>query len=232
MSENNQDLPTPLSFEGNSIAEVAVGVVEDYKSWIDWDRPIETVQKPIICASIILESAGLIDCVSEAMDYFKKCVETGTENYVEFYQGLYDLRTRTIKDRTSFILEPNIDKSRVQRGRLLHAYTLNAFCLLDFLINHKPCCRLLQIAWLIPAIGAGASVIPLVSYAAAELADLINDPADPYHADCIEVGNSWLHRLGIYLLHQCGAQGIPPDQYLIRTHVVGNPSALDKCKKW
>jgi hypothetical protein len=68
----------------------------------------------------------------------------------------------------------------------------------------------------IPAIASGIPAIPLVAYAAEQLADFINDPIDRSKLDCTPVGNSWLHRLGIYLLHQCNAQSIPPDPRLIR----------------
>ena len=87
---------------------------------------------------------------------------------------------------------------------------------MDFLLFHKPCCRLVQVAWLIPAIASGMPAIPLIAYAAEELADFLNDPVEPLEHNRIPIGNSWLHRLGIYLLHQCNAQSIPPDPRLIR----------------
>ena len=71
-------------------------------------------------------------------------------------------------------------------------------------------------AWLIPGISAGIPATPLVAYAAEEVAALINNPVARIDLDCTPIGNSWLHRLGIYLLHQCNAQSIPPDPYLIR----------------
>jgi hypothetical protein len=97
--------------------------------------------------------------------------------------------------------------------------SLNSFSvslLVDFLLIHKPCCRLLQIAWLIPTIAVGIPAIPLVAYAAEQLADFINHPTERLQLDCTPIGNSWLHRLGIYLLHQCNTQSIPPDPRLIR----------------
>jgi hypothetical protein len=64
--------------------------------------------------------------------------------------------------------------------------------------------------------------VPLVTYAAERLADFINNrevtnkTAGSMRLDCTPIGNSWLHRLGTYLLHQCWAHSIPPDPRLIR----------------
>jgi hypothetical protein len=102
-----------------------------------------------------------------------------------------------------------------------------------FLLLHRPCCRLVQTAWLIPAIAAGVPAIPLVAYAAERFADFINGPVEPYKFDCTPVGNSWLHRLGLYLLHQCRIQRIPPNDSLIRlmSLVTPPPSASVKSGK-
>jgi hypothetical protein len=107
-------------------------------------------------------------------------------------------------------LQPNIDPETIRQARERYYHAQWALCLVDFLLLHKPCCRLAQIAWLIPELAADIPAIPLVAYAAEQLADFINDPVEPVQCDCTPIGNSWLHRLGIYLLHQCNAQSTPP----------------------
>ena len=72
-----------------------------------------------------------------------------------------------------------------------------------------------------------------MAYALEALADLMNDPTSPFRPDCTSVGNSWLHRLGIYLLHHCSVEGLPPDPSLVRVMslVALPPSASIKSGK-
>lgn len=135
---------------------------------------------------------------------------------MKFYDRYHGLRSRTINGLSEFILQSDIDREAIREGQQRYYDAQFAICLIDFLLNHRACCRMVRIAWLIPAIAAGIPAIPLLAYAAEQLADFINDPVDPFQVDCTPVGNSWLHRLGIYLLHQCDAQSIPPGPPLIR----------------
>jgi hypothetical protein len=135
---------------------------------------------------------------------------------LDFYRHYNELRSSTILDLSEFITRSNIDLETIRQGRERYYHARYALYLVEFLLFHRPCCRLVYIAWLIPAIAAGIPAIPLIAYAAEELADFINDPIEPFQHHCTTIGNSWLHRLGIYLLHQCSAQSIPPDLRLIR----------------
>src|SRR5205085_2236430 len=108
------------------------------------------------------------------------------------------------------------DKDEIEQGWQTYKRTIVACNIMNFIVLYKPCCRLSQMAWLIPATAAGVPALPLISYAADELAVVMNDPFEPFKPDCTPVGNSWLHRLGVYLLHQYAAQRLPPDPPLIR----------------
>jgi hypothetical protein len=212
---------TPPSFEGRTPFEMAVEIVEYYKWWINWNNPVEVIQKPVLSALVFLLGFDLDRHIPEVLNYLQEC--TGEGDYVETYQRYSEVRARTMRDRTEFILAPLVEKEAVRQGQLRYYHSLYTLCLVDFLLTHRPCCRLVQTAWLIPAIAAGYPAIPMISYAAEQLADFINDPVEPFRLDCTPVGNSWLHRLGIYLLHQCRAQSIPPDPSLIRLMSLVSP---------
>lgn len=138
------------------------------------------------------------------------------DDYVEFCRSFYKIRSAVVNNLSKFILEPEIKRQALQEGKSRFYNAQIALCLVDFFLIHRPCCRLVQMAWLIPWIAAGIPAIPLVSYAAEQLADFTNDPVEPLSLDCTTVGNSWFHRLGVYLLHQCRASSVPPDPRLIR----------------
>jgi hypothetical protein len=215
--DNDSD-PNPPSTEGKPLFEIAVEMVEYYKGWIDWDDPTDVVRKPLYCAIHLLTISHLDEFIPGVFKYLLVCIEKNYNEHdqSEFYRLYNKLRSSTINGLSEFILEPNIELDTIRRGRQRYYDAIFALYLLDFLLIHRPCCRLFQTAWLIPEISSGIPAIPLVAYAAEQLADFINDPTERLQPDCTRIRNSWLHRLGIYLLHQCNAQSIPPDPRLIR----------------
>src|SRR5215471_2493399 len=210
--------PNPSSPDGKTLFELAVEMVEHYKDWIDWDDPTDVMRKSLAGALSLLTMPDLGDLLPEIVEYLIVCMEKhcNEKGYAEFYPRYSELRSGTINGLSEFILQPNIDQETIRQGLERYYRTQYALCLVDFLLLHRPCCRLFQIAWLIPAVAGGLPAIPLIAYAAEQLADFINDPKGYLQHDCTPIGNSWLHRLGIYLLHQCNAKLIPPDPRLIR----------------
>jgi hypothetical protein len=206
------------SFDGKTPFEAAAEVVERYKGWINWDDAKEVIGKPVASAVALLTVFKLQELVPDLFEHLSACIEDGNfvHDYANFYEHYTELRSAAIRDLSKFITQSYIEKEVIRQGQQKYYATQVVICLVDFLLTHKPCCRLVQTAWLIPAIASGIPAIPLVAYAAEQLADFINDPIERSQLDCTPVGNSWLHRLGIYLLHQCNAQSIPPDPRLIR----------------
>ncbi len=206
------------SSDGKTPFEAAAEIVERYKGWIDWDDAKEVIRKPVASAVTLLTGFGLQELVPDIFEHLSAYIEDGNfvDDYANFYQHYNELRSTVIRDLSKFIIQSDVAKEVVRQGQQKYYAAQVVICLVDFLLTHNPCCRLVQTAWLIPAIASGIPAIPLVAYAAEQLADFINDPIEPYQLDCTPIRNSWLHRLGIYLLHQCNAQSIPPDPRLIR----------------
>jgi hypothetical protein len=215
---DNGSNPNPPSNGGKTLFEVAVEIVEYYKRWIDWDDPTDVIRKPLVCTISLLMTSNLGELIPRILKYLEVFIEKDYNQHdqSEFYPRYNELRSSTIHDLSEFILQPNIEQETIRHGLERYYHARYALYLVDFLLLHRPCCRLFQTAWLIPAIAAGIPAIPLVAYAAEQLADFINDPNEPGQVDCTSIRNSWLHRLGIYLLHQCHAQSIPPNPRLIR----------------
>jgi hypothetical protein len=217
MSDDGSNPGLPSS-DGKTLFEIAVEMVEYYKGWIDWDNPTDVIRKPLFIAIRLLTISNLGELIPDILEYLQVCIrkDYNERDQFEFYRCYHRLRSSTIYDLSEFISQPNIDLETIRQGRERYCHAQWALCVVDFLLLHKPCCRLVQIAWLIPELAAGLPAIPLVAYAAERLADFINDPVEPTQCGCTPIGNSWLHRLGIYSLHQCNAQSIPPDLRLIR----------------
>src|SRR6185437_1256222 len=149
---------------------------------------------------------GLDRLLPDLCKFLASSVENIQESEIDiakFQESYGHLRRETIHHLSAFICSPTLDKNMAKNGTDTYYHTLHTICILDSLLLHRPCCRLVSMAWLIPAIPAGVPAISLVAYAAEELADFANDPAGPLTFDCTRIGNSWLHRLGIFLLHQC-----------------------------
>jgi hypothetical protein len=217
MPDNGSDPDHPL-YDGATLYEIAVETVEHYKGRIDWDDPSDVIRKPLICAICLLAKTDLGELIPRIREYLIECTRKDYNEHElsEFYRRYDELRSSTVYELSEFISQPNIELETIRKGRERYYDAQYTLYLIDFLLFHKPCCRLHQIAWLIPAIATGIPAIPLIAYAAEQLADFINDPVEPFEPDCTPIGNSWLHRLGIYLLHQCNARSIPPDPRLIR----------------
>jgi hypothetical protein len=207
-----------LSSDGKTPFEAAAEIVERYKGWINWDDAEDVIRKPVASAVALLTGCELQEFVPDIFEHLSAYIKDTNfaDDYANFYHHYNELRSTVISDLSKFILQSDIDKEVIRQGEQKYYAAQVVICLVDFLLIHKPCCRLVRMASLIPAIASGIPAVSLVAYAAEQLADFINDPIEPYQRDCTPVGNSWLHRLGIYLLHQCNAQSIPPDPRLIR----------------
>src|SRR5437588_7801598 len=88
-----------------------------------------------------------------------------TANYIQFYERYSEIRKKTIKDLSAFINAADLERETIKSGKKRYYDAQSALCIVDFMLTHRPCCRLVQTAWLIPAIAAGIPAIPLVAYA-------------------------------------------------------------------
>jgi hypothetical protein len=228
--------PTPGSQctgEGGTIFDQAVKMLEHQKAWINWADPYEIAGKTAAAAAAIMTMGPISHYMDRLLKLFLSAGEKGNRwDYRTLELEYVRLRDAILVDCTKFIVHAK-DKAEIGRGWELYKETIAMCDIISFIVIYKPCCRLSQMTWLIPAVAMGVPALPLICYAAEELADLMNNPLEPFKADCTPVGNSWLHRLGIYLLHQCAAQRLPPDPALIRlmSLVTPPPSASVKSGK-
>jgi hypothetical protein len=112
---------TPPSFKGRTPFEMAVEIVEYYKGWINWNNPVEVIQKPVLSALVLLLEFDLDRHVPEVLNYLEECAgepNIGEGDYVETYQRYSEVRARTMRDRTEFILAPLVEKEAVRQGQL------------------------------------------------------------------------------------------------------------------
>lgn len=235
MPDEDSETEVAPFFEGETFFEIAVEMAEHCLQWIDWADPIEPIKKPI-CFTLSLLQGDLGSYVPEMVNFlFDTLQERNGNDYspIVFYQRYHQLYKKNMCDRTEFVKYPELTLEKAEEGQEKYYRTEHILSLVGFLLLHRPCCRLVQTAWLIPAIAAGVPAIPLVAYAAERFADFINDPVEPYEFECTPVGNSWLHRLAVFLLQQCRVQSIPPDDSLIRliSLVSPPPSASVKSGK-
>lgn len=163
----------PPSSAGKTVFEMAVELVEHYKGWIDWDDFSDVIRKPLICAISLLTQTDLGKCIPGILEHLMDCAKKDYDehNLSEFYQSYSGLRDSTLRDLTEFICQPNIDPEKIRQGLERYRQAQYTLYLIDFLLFHRPCCRLFQIVWLIPAIATGMRAIPLIAYAAEELAE-------------------------------------------------------------
>jgi hypothetical protein len=214
----------------------AIEVSDDLISWIDWTDEIDITAKSLCGALALLKSCEM-EAVVDGLVPFLEGELAALDDGPEAHRSLL-IRFRAFKraaalKSSEFILKP-IDDTEEIRSRFTEYHRVQVvLALTEFVLTHKPCCKLLATAWLIPDVAAGLPAINLVAYAAEQLADLRNDPVEPFDAQCTSVGNSWLHRLGIYLLHECQIQKIPPHPSLTRLMALVSlpPSAHSKSGK-
>lgn len=192
---------------------------------IDWSNETEIAKRSLCYALGLLLSGNLDELVPEIAVFL--CDSLNRVNSGKVPDRLIEkycrIRDHTLLQKSKFIKKSKLSREEVRVGREKYLRTEYALCLTDFLIIPKPCCKLVRLAPLIPAVAAGLPAIPLIAYAAERLANFINDPLEPYQFNCTRVGNSWLHRLGIYLLHQCQVQSTPPNRSLIRLMSLVSP---------
>lgn len=192
--------------------EAAVELSKNQIDWIDVRNEEELRVKTAISGFVFLlsfpEAKELVPAVTKFLDG-----EFNTTNHIRTYA---DLLRDTInvaaieqKKATEFIINNDSTEHEIRIGYEHYLDVDVILCLVLFIMIHKPCCRLVKIAWLIPRLGENKLIIPLISYAAAAFAELINDPSNHYRPCCTAVGNSWLHRLAVYVMHHCSESKLP-----------------------
>jgi hypothetical protein len=130
--------------------EAAAEMVERYKGWINWNDAKEVISKPIASAVALLTAFKLQELVPDLFEHLSACIEDGNfvHDYANFYQHNTELRSTVIRDLSKFILQAEIQKEVIRLAQHKYYATQIAISLIDFLLIHKPCCRLVQTAWL------------------------------------------------------------------------------------
>jgi hypothetical protein len=197
-----------------SIFEAAVDAAEHMKVWANWSDNDEIARKSIWLALVLLSVWGGKD---QKVAKFLEDALRNPEPIEPFaiYRSFWDWKENEVREATSFIHEDLTPEEIEER---FHRYeeTDGLLSIVAFVLFQKPCCRLKAIAWLLPWVPQLPNATLLFAYAGEQLASLMNDPNEPYRPDCTMIGNSWLHRLGVFLLQQCEIAAMPPPASLVR----------------
>jgi len=186
----------------------------------NWDDPYDILFKGLTASHVLGDKLGLRELAPKSLALIEERLHNPPERDPHAYltriaKELHSLSFKEIRSATEFILtEREPDKIATNWSRYREAEI--ALALLSLPLIMKPCCMLFTIAWLIPRIAAGLPAVRLAAYPASLLAELINEPTEPYRPHCTSIGNNWLHRLGVYLLHCCELQDVPPPMELTR----------------
>lgn len=179
-----------------TIFEHALRMLNYQKIWINWHDPYEVAGKTAAAAAAIMTMGPPSRYMGLVLKLFLSVGEKEVRwDYTTLQFEYIKLRDKILVDCTEFIIHAK-DNVEIRQGWNTYRATVIMCNIINFIVIYKPCCRLSQMAWLIPAIAADVPALPLICYAAQELADLMNDPLEPFKPDCTPVGNSWLHRLG------------------------------------
>ena len=212
----------------------------DYQEFLiahtDWkdDQHIRLMTARCTATLLATTTAGAL--VPDVLEFMVREGNTFEPNR-SWGQFLCELRSLTHKgliQATEFMVDCDVnDVAKVSDGFERYNKRDIVMNVVNFIGLQKFFCRLHDMAWLIPLATYYKNLIKLVSYAAVTLAELMNDPVKPFQPDCIDIGNSWFHRLGVYLLYLCSEHKMPPPRYLIELMalVTGPPSSSAKLGK-
>lgn len=205
--------------------DAAIELAEQNLEWIDWGNETEIREKKI-CSALAWMGGFKNDVVVSEMEKFLLQELERDDEHDEFHRRVFMEFAKIELRSTEFILNNDISVSEVMEKFNYYRHIRSVISTVKFLLLPKPCCRLSSLAFMIPITTASPSCLRLVAYAANHLATFMNDPTDPFQPDCFPVGNSWFHRLGIFLLNQCTAQNIapPPDLVQLLSQVTSPPT--------
>lgn len=200
--------------ETSNVFDAAIQLAETAVSEFEWSDDAEIAGRTV-CQAIAI-SSGFADYIPETSSIlFQLYANRGACDYQMALNAVLGATARDRLKSTEFIVG-DISADGVRSGFDRYNITETSSSIVEFVFKHKPCCRLRAITWLIPKVGMGPSLIRLISYAAETFSSFFNDPIEPFCPDCISIGNSWLHRLGVFLLYQCAEQSVAPPYRLIR----------------
>jgi hypothetical protein len=214
--------------QGGDAVDAALDLNQYQISWINWDDPEEVFGKTIATTRAFILGCKLEKMLPNTARVLRKMGATVYQEFHEVVAIFHAAKQLDLRRATEFI----VDAQPADIKLPFENYQATVICagLTEFVLQHRPCCQLRALAWLIPNIPFHARIIPIVSYAARLYAELINNRAEPYAKCCVEVGNSWLHQLGIYLMHHCADHDIPTPRDLIQLLSVVTPPPLQGAK--
>src|SRR4051812_42317720 len=110
----------PPSFEGLTLAEAVVVMVEHYKPWIDWDNPTDICHKSI-CGALAFLSQELGDCIPEIKNFLTERLDRirGGEKVEfdgDFYESYFAMCQSAVTKRTEFIEKEHLEKQEVREA--------------------------------------------------------------------------------------------------------------------
>jgi hypothetical protein len=213
--------------------EFAVVVANKQIESIDWNDDADIVLKTAVSALFLVSDPTIAGLVPDTARFLNKEVydRVSGRTYHDFLRDVGEVVALELRQATKFITNHDLSAHQIQVEFERYTHTDTLLSVLLFLTTHKPCCRLTRIAWLIPKLGTITSIIPLISYAAVRFAELMNDPLDPYRPCCTPVGNSWLHRLAIYIMHHCTEANVPPPSDLTELFSIVTLPSSDSTKQ-
>lgn len=215
-----------------SMLDAAVDLAQSTHTEIDWKSDPNIKGRTLASTLAWLASGPGPDYLPDITE--KLLQEFGvnrSRSYSDFIANIIPALDLEVLKSTEFILRKPTTRDEIWRGFKEYQCKGVVLSTLQFLLIHKPCCRLHAVAWQIPAIAAGVPCIGVVTYAAEFIAALMNHPTAPFRPDCTPVGNSWFHRLGVYLLDHCASENIPPPHRLVRLMAMVSPPPSQSVKK-
>jgi hypothetical protein len=208
----------PIAGQKLSPFDAAVQIAEELVEWIDGGEFEEIGRKSAYCAYTWLNlcnfgslGAKLVDALVDEL-----ATDEPEKNYAAVVGRIEHIVHKERSDLTEFITQDIQDIDLFEKKFVAWKCYTTLSSVVLFLLNPRPCCQLLALQSLLPKLAVDLPAINLVSYAAGCMAHMMNDPQKPLVPHCTSVGNSWLHRLGIYLLNCCQEQNQAPPYHLVQ----------------
>lgn len=202
----------------DSIFETAIEMVNFNIREINWSNEEEIRVRIAIPIRILAYTTCIGEFLPKIADFIVEETERemGESNCEKMTMIINDMCAEARSKATEFMIGHQTDASVIVPGLNNYMNVDRAAHIIQFMANYKPCCRMTSIAWLIPDIDFSPAIVRMIAHAAESFADFINQPNTHAECNCTPVGNSWLHRLGIFLLHHCQEKNLPPPPNLVR----------------
>ncbi|WP_169543382.1 hypothetical protein [Sneathiella aquimaris] len=214
----------------------AIIELEDYcLEWTSEDDLEETVNKRVF---VTLEFIGTIaqhSCYSkESTEAVQQILEIeinrSPNNKGESLSNIYQELSMLMVDCTEFITIKSNDEEFYSKKYKIYQDLEALIAITKFLINPCYACKLRALAWLIRRSPYSGDWTFLLSIVASRYVHIVTVHGDPACSSQAKIGNSWLHRLGVFLLKTCSDNNEAPPIELVDliAAIPGNPTASVK----